>query len=248
MRCPLSLRERGRVRGKAACNSHGLVALPGVELCAPSLIDFIGSSPARWFAERFFPLTPALSLGERENRPPLSGESNALGRAGVSALNRGAHGASGSEVRLKKDAGCWFPLPRERQGEGERDAANQNGRTNFASSTRPAPRVRVGDHIERRACRWRKRLPSHGSLMPDGSGIETNALPNSIRRGRGLSLPRAWANFAACERSDCANIATCCVSLMAGSFCWPGLWPWHSPEWPPRTELNRLVPATQNAA
>src|SRR5438552_1726039 len=86
MRCSLSQRERARVRGKAACNSHGLVALPGVELCAPSLIDFIGSSPARWFAERFFPLTPSLSLGERENRPPLSGESNALGRAGISAL------------------------------------------------------------------------------------------------------------------------------------------------------------------
>jgi len=47
--------------GKAACNCQGLIALPGVELCNPSLIDFIGSSQARWFAERFFPLTPALS-------------------------------------------------------------------------------------------------------------------------------------------------------------------------------------------
>src|SRR6266849_5419093 len=34
-------------------------------------------------------LTPALSPRERENRPPRSGESNALGSAGVSALDRG---------------------------------------------------------------------------------------------------------------------------------------------------------------
>ncbi len=34
-----------------------------VERCFPSLrvADSIGNSPARWFAERFFPLTPALS-------------------------------------------------------------------------------------------------------------------------------------------------------------------------------------------
>src|SRR5712691_8317270 len=44
-----------------------------------------------------FPLTPALSLGEGENRPPLRGESNSLSRAGVSALNRGAHGACVAE-------------------------------------------------------------------------------------------------------------------------------------------------------
>ena len=72
-----------------------------------------------------FPLTPALSLVERENRLPLRGESNALGRVGVSALNRGAHAASGSDARLKQDAGCSFPLLAvEGQGEGERDAAN----------------------------------------------------------------------------------------------------------------------------
>ena len=64
-----------------------------------------------WCFERCFPLTPALSLGERENRPPRSGESNALGRAGAQALNRGARGASGSDVRSKKDAGWLLPLP-----------------------------------------------------------------------------------------------------------------------------------------
>src|SRR5260370_39890516 len=63
MRGSLSLRERARVRGKAACNFHGLGASPGVGLSFPSLrvVDSIGSSPTRWFAERFFPLTPALS-------------------------------------------------------------------------------------------------------------------------------------------------------------------------------------------
>jgi len=49
------------------------------------------------------------------------------------------------------------PLPEgEGQGEGERNTANQNGRTNSASSTRPAPRVRVDNHVERKGCRWWK--------------------------------------------------------------------------------------------
>src|SRR6266704_4685454 len=85
---------------------------------------------------RRIPLTPALSLGERENRPPLGSESNPLGRAGVSALNRRANGASGSDIRTKNDAACLFPLPAgEGQGEGERDAANQNGATSAASGS-----------------------------------------------------------------------------------------------------------------
>ncbi len=51
------------MRGKAACNCQGPGALPGVERCFLSfrVVDFIGSSQARWFAECFFPLTPALS-------------------------------------------------------------------------------------------------------------------------------------------------------------------------------------------
>jgi len=63
MRFSLSPRERARVRGKAAYNCQGLGVSPDVGLCFPSLrvVDSIGSSPARWFAERFFPLTPALS-------------------------------------------------------------------------------------------------------------------------------------------------------------------------------------------
>ncbi len=59
----LSPCKEGKGEGKAACNCQGLGALAGVELCFPSLrvVGSIGSSPARWFAERFFPLTPALS-------------------------------------------------------------------------------------------------------------------------------------------------------------------------------------------
>src|SRR6266851_4529967 len=55
--------RRAWVRGKAPWKCQGLGALPGVELCFPWLrvVDFIGSSQAGWFAERFFPLTPALS-------------------------------------------------------------------------------------------------------------------------------------------------------------------------------------------
>ena len=58
-----------------------------------------------------FPLTPALSLGERENRQPIGGESNPLGRAAISALKRAAHGDTKSDIRLEKDAGCLFPAP-----------------------------------------------------------------------------------------------------------------------------------------
>jgi hypothetical protein len=58
----------------------------------------IERSQAHWCFERSFPLTPALSLGARENRPPLRGELNALGRADVSALNRGAHGDNESDA------------------------------------------------------------------------------------------------------------------------------------------------------
>ncbi len=65
-------------------------------------------------------LTPAFSPRERENRSPFGGESITHGRSRVSALNRGAHGASGSDVRLTKDARGQFPLPvGEGQGEGE---------------------------------------------------------------------------------------------------------------------------------
>src|SRR5260370_22324265 len=59
--------------------------------------------------------------------------------------------------RLVATRDVAFPLPAgEGQGEGERDAANQNSRKNFASSTRTPLRVRVGYHIERKACRRSK--------------------------------------------------------------------------------------------
>src|SRR5713226_7610039 len=60
------------------------------------------------------PPHPAFSLGERENRPSLRGESNTLGRASVSALNRGANGASVVEfIRGSQTNRCFercFPL------------------------------------------------------------------------------------------------------------------------------------------
>src|SRR6266852_310337 len=47
--------------------------------------------------DRIFSPSPRPSPLGRENRPPLRGESNSLSRAGVSALNRGAHGACVAE-------------------------------------------------------------------------------------------------------------------------------------------------------
>src|SRR6266852_375493 len=62
-------------------------------------------------------------LGERENRPPHFGQSSA------------------PRLVAARDTVC--PLPQgEGYGEGERDAANQHGRRNFAGSTRPATRLR----------------------------------------------------------------------------------------------------------
>ena len=71
----------------------------------------------------FLPPHPALSLEERENRPPHVRQSRAPG------------------LLAARDA--LFPLPEgEGEGEGERDAANQNGWIYFASSIRPAPAMR----------------------------------------------------------------------------------------------------------
>src|SRR5713226_1797887 len=92
---------------------------------------------------RVFPLTPALSpsAGARENRSPRLRQSRAPGLVAA------------------RDA--VFPLPAgEGQGEGEGDAVNRNGRTTFAGSTRSARGDRVGYHVDRRACRWRKRARS----------------------------------------------------------------------------------------
>src|SRR6266568_6209967 len=101
------------------------------------------SRQARWCFDRCFPLTPALSLGERENLPRCLRQSRAS--------------------RLVAARGPVFPLPAgEGRGEGERDAANQNGRTNFASSFRPAPRAGLRPQV----------LPSYSR---DGRGRPTRA-------------------------------------------------------------------------
>src|SRR6266849_8712179 len=66
----------------------------------------------------------SVAEGERENRPPRLRQSRA--------------------PRLVAARVAVFPLPAgEGKGEGERDAANQNGPTNFASSTPPVTRLRV---------------------------------------------------------------------------------------------------------
>src|SRR2546428_9891582 len=75
-----------------------------------------GKPPSAAVLRALLPPHPALSLGERENRLPRLRQSKAAG--------------------LVPARDTVFPLPAgEGQGEGKRDAANQNGRANFASST-----------------------------------------------------------------------------------------------------------------
>jgi hypothetical protein len=60
----------------------------------------------RWMGDIFFPLTPALSLGERENRPPSLGHTR--------------DGICKASVRYTHAWGRLFPLPEgEGQGEGK---------------------------------------------------------------------------------------------------------------------------------
>src|SRR5229473_1663063 len=175
------------------------------------------------------PPHPAFSLGERENRPSLRGESNTLGRASVSALNRGANGASvvefirGSQTnrcfercfpltpvlslgerengstrfrqsrapRLVAARDALFPLPKgEGKSEGERDAANRNGQTIIAGSNRLARRGRIGYHIEPRACRWSKGARSQTHRCFERAFPLTPPSP----LGRGSVARRAFAN------------------------------------------------------
>ena len=138
-------------------------------------------------AALFFFLSPR-RRGGRENRPPRLRQSRA--------------------PRLVAARDAVFPLPAgdsgsaQRQGEGERDAANRNGRTDFVGSTRPDRRVRVGYHIERRACRWWKRARSRAHrcfercfpLTPAlslGERVDTGPAPEKCRH-RHHSLSCGW--------------------------------------------------------
>ncbi len=91
--------------GSNALGRAGVSALNRGALSA-SVVELLGSSQAHWCCERCFPLTPALSLGERENRAPRFRQSGA--------------------PRLVAARDAVFPLPAgEGQGEGERDAPTE---------------------------------------------------------------------------------------------------------------------------
>ncbi len=117
MRNSLSLRERARVRGKAACNCQGLGALLGAGLCFPSLrvAKFIGSSKARWFEERFFPLTPALSprrgrIARRAFDNPVRLDSSQRGmRCSLSLRERHCEGEGGWKSGYEQVFTRWEP-------------------------------------------------------------------------------------------------------------------------------------------
>src|SRR5229473_788284 len=115
----LSLRERGRVRGKAACNCQGLVALPGVELCFRPLIDFIGSSPARCFAEHFFPLTPPSPLGRgRIARCRAANRTRWVVRAARQSY-AGRDVKASTKTGMRRCSGGGVLRARHRRGRGE---------------------------------------------------------------------------------------------------------------------------------
>ncbi len=121
----------------------------------------------------FLPPHPSLLPEERESRTLRLRQSRTL--------------------RLVAARDAVFPLPAgdsgsaQRQGEGERDAANRNGRTDFVGSTRPARRVRVGYHFERRACRWWKRARSQAHRCFERCFPLTPALSLGERVDTGLA-------------------------------------------------------------
>ncbi len=113
----LSLRERARVRGKAACNCQGLGALPGAEPCFASLrvVELIGSSQTRWFAGRFFPLTPALSprRGRTVRCAVANPERLDSSPRGIRCSLRGESGRAGRNTRsFSGNVFRAFPSPR----------------------------------------------------------------------------------------------------------------------------------------
>jgi len=126
----LSLRERARVRGTAAYNCQRLGALLGVELCVPSLrmADFIFGPQARWFAERFFPLTPALSprRGRTVRRAFANPERLDSSPRGMRCFLLESERGAKYEIAFKQRF-RGFPLPgpppvRSSRGDGEENA------------------------------------------------------------------------------------------------------------------------------
>jgi len=154
------------------------------------------------------PLTP----GEKENRPSRFRQSRA--------------------PRLVAAQDAVFPLPGgEGQGEGERDAGNQNGWTNFASSTPPAPRLRVHNHIERKPCRWSKRARSQAHRCFERCFPLTPALSLGERVDTG---PTPEDSAAVAIRSPAAGDETAAIQCMAIALDrWVRRTPALSPSLPP---------------
>jgi len=117
MRDSLSQRERARVRGNETqpTKTAGRILpaqrerLSESELATTSSEKPVdrGSASGRkriGVSSVASPSPQPSPFGERENRQPLRGESDALSRADVSALNRAAHGASRGDLRPRKSA------------------------------------------------------------------------------------------------------------------------------------------------
>jgi len=107
----------------------------------------------------------SLALGERENLPPRLRQARTPG--------------------LVEEQDAVFPLPAgEGQGEGERDGATQNGRTNFASSTRPFPGARGLCHPKTNVpTRYKKDGRKQASALLFRALLPTPALSPLVPRG-----------------------------------------------------------------
>jgi hypothetical protein len=116
-----ALRATFRVPRKSVESADsGLAPVTALLLLGGLMLGALGNAQARSSSEASFPLTPALSRGGRENRPPRLDEANALGGSNASVSERSKRGieANGEGVSGRRtDA---LPLPKgEGRGEGE---------------------------------------------------------------------------------------------------------------------------------
>jgi hypothetical protein len=117
--CPLSPRERVRVRGNGT-QPYTFMQFTLPDPMTPSDLTHFARQPRRntWAEVQkdvCFPLTPALSLGERENRVPLWEQAGAPARFDGLPAKSPTSGVRQRSVQRATSPRHLFPLPK---GEG----------------------------------------------------------------------------------------------------------------------------------